>query len=566
MKKFLASLFSILIATLVGTGDVFARNSVENYQIESATFQLCEQATSLINAKNYQAAIEVLQRAATNDPTSYSGAVHLDLAICYEGLKQYDAAIREAKKAYSLDPKAYGALYEIANIYYRADRYDQAISSLRTYMQIVPDSGSKRTAQEFMKQIGSFGNLQKARKMVDQKRWNEAKNYLNSAATFDPTDYSASVHSLFAITESRLNHPQQALNEVQASLRYGAKDKEIIYLAGLLYADVARFDEAIKYVRQYTSMESDPAKLEEATKAITGFERDKAEQNSPNSKSADYFNELKSECFWEKERLPLKVYIRKSPNMLGYRSSFPDLVKVAFDTWCRECGKRIDYVLVNEPDKADITVKFITERIVADDDHGSTRPVGICYREYGSDGLEKCDINIRTVHPFNDNEPVDVSECASTLMHEVGHSLGLNHSKCMRDVMYYRSSPIQSGPPTKRDATTIARLYQSYPVVAFVPKASTTIATTTFLPLPTFMPPALPDASKIRPPMFMPPPLRAKLIPPMFTPPPLKEGGSKTALPPSFIPPPLKNGGSNGGSTQIKTTPGKPFFTPPPLK
>lgn len=152
-------------------------------------------------------------------------------------------------------------------------------------------------------------------------------------------------------------------------------------------------------------------------------------------------------------------------------------------------------------------------------------------------------VNLRTTDPFATGF-VKNGEMASTTMHEIGHALGLDHSNCIYDVMYFRSFPKQTGLPTKRDRATIALLYGNHPGVTFAPnpEANTPDAVVAFSPPPSFAPPLPPKADKLVPPLFIPPPFNAvkeKLTPPLFVPPlPGKDKPKAPGAPiPTFLPP-----------------------------
>jgi hypothetical protein len=151
------------------------------------------------------------------------------------------------------------------------------------------------------------------------------------------------------------------------------------------------------------------------------------------------------------------------------------------------------------------------------------------------------------------------------VLHEIGHALGIGHSKYIKDVMYFRSAP-QQGQLTNRDKATIARLYGDYPVIGFVPKHEETPTPTVPVAPAAFLPPAAPDDSKVVPPMFVPPPVDEddKLKPPMFVPPPAGATTKNDVPVPMFVPPAVTPVMSKKPPTGQKIN--VPLFVPPPAK
>jgi hypothetical protein len=177
--------------------------------------------------------------------------------------------------------------------------------------------------------------------------------------------------------------------------------------------------------------------------------------------------------------------------------------------------------------------------------------------------IDSQDVRIRTVNGFDPKRLISDGEAASVCMHEIGHAMGLGHSTCYSDIMYFGASSKMSGYPTKRDKATIARLYEDYPQVKFTPSSTSTSSSAPiqYLPPPAFVPPLPPDTKKLVPPLFMPPPIKPaaeRLQPPLFVPPPVSEAlKSKKIDVPLFVPPPLPE-----KKTHAKTDPR--LFVPPP--
>lgn len=574
----LAFLAAVLVSTAAPNAALTAnRQPIKDYATENTVYNLNQRANSLYNSKSYAQARDLLLQASAYDPTSYSANVHSDLADCYRELKDYPAALNEAELALKFDPSFSNPYYTQALTYYDMDDFDRAVSYMRKFMQRTNDLVWKEKAQKFIAQAVVYKNLKQAAKLIDAGKYREALGRLEQAAKYDPSDFSASVHGNMAYVLERIGNPERAIKEGNKALALDPTDKETVYTIGLAYQDLGKFNDAIGWLRRYASMETDGAKQQSVNDFIRELADDRAKIDDKDNKLPDYLDQLKaanSVEMWKRDRLPLKVYISEGKGVRGYRPSFRNYIIRAYDTWCQASGNKLNYKIVNDPQKADIKVRWTTEPLVMHENGRDRVKQGLTYVSSDSDSyINAAPIDIETVHAFDPKRVLEDGEGASVCMHEVGHSLGLGHSTCVSDIMYFGSSTKQTGIPSSRDRATIARLYKDYPAVAFVPQSTSTVTPSQFLPPPAFMPPKPPSSEKLEPPLFLPPPAKSeseKLQPPLFVPPPLPNAGAKTdsptkALPiPGFIPPPPKQ---NNGDKKPERKDNSPLnFVPPPPK
>ncbi|MBX9770925.1 MAG: matrixin family metalloprotease [Candidatus Obscuribacterales bacterium] len=517
------------------------RKQVKSYEIEHTVYNLCRQSETLIARKSYSEARNLLLEAAKNDRTSYSSYVHGSLAECYLGLKEYQTSLSEAQIALRFDPNYSYALYLQSKAYYELGNFALSADYLKKYNEadkaVANAAQSKRTACN----MTAYANLKKASQLIKSGNDSEATKLLQQAIDCDPSPVSAQAHASLSFVFRRRGYLQRAVEEGKKALALDPNDKATVYNIGMTYRDLAKFDDAITWIRRYLSMETDVTQRQNAIACLKGFEADKANFQDPENRLPDYLDQSSAQGHvnkWNQERLPIKIYISSGAGVYGFRSSFPNLVLSALDKWCEASGKKLAYEIVADKSKADIAVKWTSNSFPLTNEHPNTRTAGRTESTFdGLGDVQEATITILTVNPFDTSEGLSNGECASVLTHEVGHALGLGHSSGIRDIMYFCSSNLQHG-LSSRDRATIARFYSGYPQIANLPKAKPALPNQPieYLPVPAFMPPAPPDTTKLEPPLFIPPPASGeKLQPPLFIPPALPKSNSEEL--PFFMPP-----------------------------
>jgi tetratricopeptide (TPR) repeat protein len=568
-RKQALRLLPVLFVAMLLSGSMAAEARVtgENYQNERSAYDLCSQSNALISSGAYAQARDLLVRAVAYDPTSYSANVHIGLAQCYKGLKEYQQAIAEAELALKFDPHSADAMYALAVTYYAQQRFDDATECLQKFVQMSADEAYKAKARKLIAEIAAYKNLKSASSFIEAQHYSDAKRALEKAAMSDPSPFSASVHGNLAYILERTGNPEKAIEEGQKTLKLDANDKATVYTVGVAYQDIGRFDDAISWLKRYSLMETDDEARTKANNFIQELADDRSKQDDTANNKPDYLDQLRANSsvdMWPSESLPIKIYISPSTGVFGYRPVFKTFVIRSLDTWCLASGKKLTYKLVDDPNKAMIKISWTRDELSMHENNRTRQKAGLTTPVLdANEKILNADVRIRTVNGFDPKKLVTDGECASTCMHEVGHAMGLGHSTCFSDIMYFGSSSKQSGFPTRRDKATIARLYQDYPQVKFTPSSVSPPpgAPIQYLPPPAFLPPMPPDTRKLVPPLFVPPPLKKELQPPLFVPPPANQAASTTKSKqpnmPLFVPPPLTDRKSRDQSDPR-------LFTPPP--
>lgn len=164
---------------------------------------------------------------------------------------------------------------------------------------------------------------------------------------------------------------------------------------------------------------------------------------------------------WGLPQKPIKLYISNGAGVKGYKPEFAQLCKKALDQWMTAIGGGASYKITNDKDYANIIVSFTTSLYAQEGNESKKSFVSGLSTPYFQGNQYKFDeVKLTTMRPNGD--PYTQDEFVSTVVHEMGHALGINgHSDDPKDIMY----PVSDGKNIRttlstKDISTIKLLYR----------------------------------------------------------------------------------------------------------
>ncbi len=143
---------------------------------------------------------------------------------------------------------------------------------------------------------------------------------------------------------------------------------------------------------------------------------------------------------------PLRIWIEEAERVDGWNADFVSAVRDAFDSWA-QAGVPVHFTFVVDSGTADVHVTFVDR--FANGISGKT-----VWSRDAAWWLVSSEIQLGIVHPGGGN--VSAPQMRAIALHEVGHLLGLDHSRDPDNIM---SARIRVRDLTEADRSTVRLLY-----------------------------------------------------------------------------------------------------------
>ena len=153
---------------------------------------------------------------------------------------------------------------------------------------------------------------------------------------------------------------------------------------------------------------------------------------------------------WEnRQTTPIRVYFAPT-HAANFQPAFVDAIKSAFDLWS-SAGVPVRFNFDADSTNAEVTVKWRIQFEIE-----RTGQTDVTWDENGH--IQAATVTLATFDPKG--RPMDSDDIRIVATHEVGHVLGLDHSKDSTDIMFPTAKVRDL---SDRDVRTVMLLYQLTP-------------------------------------------------------------------------------------------------------
>ena len=135
-------------------------------------------------------------------------------------------------------------------------------------------------------------------------------------------------------------------------------------------------------------------------------------------------------------RMPLRVYVApmKFYSKKGEDAKYQQFVRQALDEWHKVSNGKVSFIVVDN---------LLTSNVNIDWKRVERQALGHCIFQYdGANRLYSAEVSIGLTEGLVHADYNDDGEVYHTILHEIGHAVGLGHSPFKKDIMY---TPHQKG-------------------------------------------------------------------------------------------------------------------------
>ena len=302
----------------------------------------------------------------------------------------------------------------------------------------------------------------------------QARDLLEQAAALAPK--SAGIHCNLGLAYQNSGNMPKALNEFKIALNLVPNMPEAtLNLAGC-YQSIGSNADAIHWYTVYLSEKNIDEQQRKQINDIISALKNANQKPVADPKSEDYLESITSDGTyrWAKEKMPIRVFVQngdldRGKFAAGFKQSSIEALNSAFNDWCLASNNRISYKTVPDKEHADIFCTWTSNPLEVAE-NGTLSERGSAKIIVKGNQIERATIKILT-RPILEEGVLSTDEMKKACLHEVGHVLGLQgHSTNNHDVMFFTVDTATVWPVlSRRDKTTIARLYQNYPTTTLTP-------------------------------------------------------------------------------------------------
>jgi len=193
------------------------------------SYKLANQANSFSESRQFEKAIEFLQRAIQLN--SKEAGFYSNLGLIYSKQKKYLNSIEEYQKALNIEPQKHQLLKSIGLSYFHLENYQEAIDYFESSLKTNPDDTG------IMHDIGlSFYYLNKFRKAI---------SWYDKVLEINTTDFNALRNK--GLVLNKMNIYMDAINYYKKALKIIPSDSATLSDIGLVYSQLGKWNDAIEH-------------------------------------------------------------------------------------------------------------------------------------------------------------------------------------------------------------------------------------------------------------------------------------------------------------------------------
>jgi tetratricopeptide (TPR) repeat protein len=409
------------------------------------------EAMKLIERHNYKEA-----RAILSMP-DLTNSVRANVAQCKISSKlgRLAEAEKYAHKAIAIDPSSVKAHVACAEALIEELKFPEAITQYRKVLELKPHESTAKDAtiriHVLEEDLNEGGSVLRASILLSDLKAEEAVQMLTRIKAKHPRD--ADLEYYLSSGYSQQGKPEEALKHIRSAIELDPNDIDSRLKESWIEQALGHGQASMNILRDILKRSPPEPKLSYVKELIKSNEK-YGVQRTENDSGPDYFADS-SEGQPRRWNLtsgqPLKVYIASGNYVPGYTDEMRNYIVEALNSWSQATNGKIRFNVVDGVDAAQIVCAFKNDKDNGEHaaEGGRTYPLGGC-------------AFLSTAIVYIETEVGGAAQRAEdyrvVCLHEMGHALGLGHSRNDRDIMYFAAS--QRVPQlTQRDKNTIAILY-----------------------------------------------------------------------------------------------------------
>ncbi|MBY0549853.1 MAG: matrixin family metalloprotease [Candidatus Obscuribacterales bacterium] len=319
--------------------------------------------------------------------------------------------------------------------------------------------GKKITADE----AKGYQAYTRSVQLIDKQDIKGAKSALEVAVKYFPSCTEA--HLNMSIVLFKLGEYKRSMEEAEKCVQLDPSFADGWHCVGTSGMMIGNNSRALQCFKKYLELAPGGKNAGSARQYIKSLEEkigapklsEAASLVSPSNEN--YLSECVAQhCIrWDKSSMPLTVYIKGGDQVPGYRPEFDTALRNAFHLWADASPNVISFKFVDTPKDARITCTWTNsrEKLVSSIEGGQA----VIIPDESAGKISKAEITMVTVDL--QGRPVTSSSYIERIaVHEVGHALGLDHSKEQGDAMYqFVAYSTELSKLSERDKKTLLLLY-----------------------------------------------------------------------------------------------------------